>query len=212
MQASRTLDRTRHPGTAVVVGLVLCLMVTSCSGSGGDADSRTVTDGESTQRSPAEGGSPSPNPNAVRVKTFSFVPPDGLSRDESSKPGVALQLVEAAPPSGKEPANLLVFAQRGPLGSVGFRMGLIKGNIKVQLEDVHFHEVRKLEVPGATAARALVFTFTATGGIRYKQCEIVIGTKQRFEYGIRYGAPKERFDEEGYDRMVSTLRVHEADT
>ncbi|GLW62199.1 hypothetical protein Arub01_04430 [Actinomadura rubrobrunea] len=175
--------------------LVMVIVASACDGAprGG---------GKSAGASPAAG--------SVTVDTLSFVPPDRMRRVAPSRSEVALQLVldgatARASVSRTPPPGLMVYKSGRDVGSVRFRVGVIRAKLSVEAPGARFAE-REVKIRGAVEARLLETSFTENGEPA-RQVDVVIGTTAGPQYAIRYGAAQNAFDQAGVARMLATAVV-----
>lgn len=169
--------------------------------------------GEEPKTSPSP--TVTPLPGSIQVRDFSFVPPDGLTkveeRGKQQNTNASYEMVGKAKPP-MSPPRFDVFVEKGDVGSAKVRAAAIVDLANLQLDNAKIVRNERVKVPGAVDARLIEITFVCGGTtgkaeVPCRQFEVLVQTKTKPQYGLRYGMPEKHYDKAAVDDLTDSLRV-----
>lgn len=162
-------------------------------------------------------GTPSSEPpgDTVTVEGLSFSPPAKfrhITKTTNQRNEKASYELMGPKRSNIAAPIVDLFVERGDIGSAKVRAASIRDLIKLQLTNVHIVTDKQIEVAGAKRGWLIETKFSCTNAhgkaiAPCHQIDVLIQTKAKPQYGLRYFASQREFKATIKKQLLSSLRV-----
>lgn len=207
------------PARCVLSLATAAVLVAGCqAGSPQGGSSPTPTSPPPSSPQPTAGTPSSPPPSdTVTVEGLSFTRPAKFRhvKKTTSQRNEKASYELMGPKKSKIAAPIVdVFVERGDIGSAKVRAASIRDLINIQLKNVHIITDKQIGVAGARRGWLIETKFSCTNShgkaiAPCHQIDVLIQTKTKPQYGLRYFASQREFKPKIKKRLLSSLRVNQ---
>jgi hypothetical protein len=146
-----------------------------------------------------------------RVEGLRFGVPEGYEAAPVQRTDQGSRATFRSTDGAEVPARIDVFVETGQVGSLEIRGGLLRSRLQAEL-GAQMGEPEPVDVEGASDAEQFAYTYeidTSTGRTSVRQVDLLVDRPSLPEYGIRYAATADAYDDEVWQQLRASLAVED---